>query len=255
MSGSGVRESLLGSSNDHHGREEKPSLICAPSVDADDDTLKGGLSIPMTAAFIVAEIAGSGILALPNALAGTRWTGIGLIIVLGLLAIYCGVMLGKCWNIVRERPDVPKKIRDPYPLLGYHAFGRAGKYVVEVCILLTLIGSSVVYLILSAKQISSILNVSIGSFDNPDSEFRIWIVICGVVLIPCTWFATPKEFWLIAYGATLCSIASCFLIIVRSSMLIYNEGLADSTSRRFFHVLWNNCICIWRWCDVAHLAS
>jgi len=63
-------------------------------VDADDDTIQGGLSIPMTAAFIIAEIAGSGILALPNALAGTQWTGIGLLIVLGLLVIYCGVMLG-----------------------------------------------------------------------------------------------------------------------------------------------------------------
>ena len=128
----------------------------------------------------------------------------------------------------RAKQEIPTHARDPYPLIGYHSYGNTGKYLVEVCILLTLIGSSVVYLILSAKQISTVLDVSIGSFSE-HTEFRIWILICGGFLIPCTWFASPKEMWLVAYGATLCSFSACCLIIVQSALLIQKFGFADDS--------------------------
>lgn len=215
---------------EHNGTEETPWYLCAPEVDAEDPgvVVPGGLSICKAAIFIMAQMAGSGILALPNALAGTGWTGIGLLMVLGLLALYCGTILGKCWNLVRAKHEIPTHARDPYPLIGYHSFGKSGKYLVEVCILLTLIGSSVVYLILSAKQISTVLDVKIGSFSE-HTEFRIWILICGGFLIPCTWFASPKEMWLVAYGATLCSFSACCLIIVQSALLIQKYGFADDS--------------------------
>ena len=211
----------------HNGTVETPWYLCAPELEAGDSgiVVPGGLSICKAAVFIVAQMAGSGILALSNALAGTGWTGVGLLVTLGLLALYCGTILGKCWNIVRAKHEIPKHARDPYPLIGYHSCGKAGKYLVEVCIFLTLVGSSVVYLILSAKQISTVLDVTIGSF-SPHTEFRIWILICGAFLIPCTWFASPKEMWLVAYGATLCSLSACCLIIVQSALLIHQHGIA-----------------------------
>eukprot|EP00111_Clytia_hemisphaerica_P021375 TCONS_00062924-protein len=226
-------ESISSKEETVEGEVESPCFLCGTTVNKNDDELgevmPGGMSIFKTAVFIVAEIAGSGILALPNALAGTSWTGIGLLVVLGLLALYCATLLGDCWNIIKRKHDVPRNIRDPYPLIGIHAAGKFGKYAVELCIFFTLVGSSVVYILLSAKQISSILNVSIGEFDDPKTEFRFWILICGAVLIPCTWFASPKEMWFIAYGATVCTFAACVLIIIRSTMHLYNYGMADES--------------------------
>ena len=191
----------------------------------------GGLSIGKCAMFIIAQMAGSGILALPKAISGVGWTGFFLLIFFGGLACYCGVILGKCWVIIRKNHEIPGHVRDPYPLIGYYALGKTGKYLVEFCVVVTLLGASVVFLLLSAKEVSTILDVKIGEFDTPKTEFRVWLLVIGAILIPCTWFASPKEMWLFAYGASLCTVVACVLITIRASMQIYNDGAAPETER------------------------
>eukprot|EP00111_Clytia_hemisphaerica_P022789 TCONS_00067086-protein len=192
----------------------------------------GGLSVIKCAIFIIAQMAGSGILALPDAVSGTGWTGIFLIAALGSLACYCGTMLGKCWVIIRRDNNIPGHVRDPYPLIGYYAGGKKGKYVVEFCVMITLLGASVVFLLLSAREVSSILDVSIGSFNTQKTEFRIWLLVIGGILIPCTWFASPKEMWLFAYGASLCTIIACWMIVIRACMQIARDGIAPASARK-----------------------
>jgi len=192
---------------------------------------QGGMSVTKCAVFIVAQMAGSGILALPDAISGTGWTGIFLLVALGILACYCGVMLGKCWVLVRQNHRVTGHIRDPYPLIGYYALGKKGKYLVECCVLITLFGASVVFLLLAAREVSSILDVSLGTFNTHKTEFRIWLLVIGGILVPCTWFASPKEMWLFAYGASACTVIACLFIVIRACMRIANYGVAPPTSR------------------------
>ena len=58
------------------------------------------------------------------------WIGL-IVLVLSCIAIgWCGVLLGKCWLMLEERfPEYQDHCRDPYPSIGYEAFGKPGKYV------------------------------------------------------------------------------------------------------------------------------
>ena len=215
--------------------EKQPLLQTNSSIENTEsgyiDFNPGGLSVGKCAVFIIAQMAGSGILALPKAITGVGWTGIFLLFVFAALACYCGIILGKCWVIVRKNHEIPGHIRDPYPLIGYYALGKKGKYLVEFCVVVTLLGASVVFLLLSAKEVSTILNVKIGSFDTPKTEFRIWLLVIGAILIPCTWFSSPKEMWLFAYGASLCTVVACVMIVIRACMVLYNDGVIAASQR------------------------
>ena len=103
-----------------------------------------GLTAFTAAVFIVGEMAGSGVLALPNAVANAGWIGIILICLLGILSGICGIALGKCWLILRrDFREYQGHVR--YPALGFHSYGRLGKYAVVICINATLIGKSIIY--------------------------------------------------------------------------------------------------------------
>ena len=93
-------------------------------------------------------MAGSGVLALPNAMIGTGkvyslqtncllrnpqprtkfslgWAGLALIILFTVNACFSGTRLGLCWVMLRERYEVFRsgEVRDPYPSIGEKAAG------------------------------------------------------------------------------------------------------------------------------------
>ena len=103
--------------------------------------LTGGLTAFTAALFIVGEMAGSGVLALPNAVANTGWIGVALIVVLGMLSGTCGIVLSRSWLILRrDFREYQEHVRYPYPALGFHTYGKIGKFFVQICINATLIG-------------------------------------------------------------------------------------------------------------------
>lgn len=103
--------------------------------------LQKGLTVFTAAVFIIGEMAGSGVLALPAAIVGAGWTGFGLLVVCCFASGYCGTVLGRSWAILRERHDEYKgHVRYPYPAIGEKAYGRWASITVTVCINITLIG-------------------------------------------------------------------------------------------------------------------
>ena len=104
--------------------------------------LVNGLTTFTAALFIVGEMAGgAGILALPEAVTNTGWTGVILIIVMGILSCTCGIVLSRSWLILRrDFPECREHVRYPYPAVGFHTYGKTGKYVVQFCINVTLVG-------------------------------------------------------------------------------------------------------------------
>ena len=121
---------------------------------ADDDNLQhhddldepngdgfDGLTVFTAAVFIIGEMAGSGVLALPAAIVGAGWTGFGLLVLCCFASGYCGTVLGRSWAILRERHDKYKgHVRYPYPAIGEEAYGRWASLAVTICINITLIG-------------------------------------------------------------------------------------------------------------------
>lgn len=103
--------------------------------------LQKGLTVFTAAVFIIGEMAGSGILALPAAIVGSGWTGFALLVLCCFASGYCGTVLGRSWSILRERHDEYKgHVRYPYPAIGEKAYGRWASIAVSVCINITLIG-------------------------------------------------------------------------------------------------------------------
>ena len=123
-----------------------------------------GLGVITAAIFLAGEMAGSGVLALPNAIAGTGktllgrfrtdqtllfchiknkrirryldfrlylvsgWGGIVLIFMFTVNACFSGTRLGLCWVMLEERYDeFRREIRDPYPSIGEKAVGAWGR--------------------------------------------------------------------------------------------------------------------------------
>lgn len=104
--------------------------------------LQKGLTVFTAAVFIIGEMAGSGILALPAAIVGAGWTGFALLVLCCFASGYCGTVLGRSWAILRDRHDEYKgHVRYPYPAIGEKAYGRWASVAVTVCINITLIGS------------------------------------------------------------------------------------------------------------------
>lgn len=197
-----------------------------------------GLTVAKCAVFIVAQVAGSGILALPNAISGTGWIGVCVLTTMCIMALYCGVMLGQCWLLIRDKVD-EEHVRNPYPLIGQFAAGSMGKYLVEFCVIAGLFGSSVVYLLLSSQQVSSLVTLEFGSavdswnpFHSSEGQFRMWVLICGSTLIPLTWFSSPKEMWLVPCFSSLCIIVASTIIVTRTSLSIMRYGVAAVSARK-----------------------
>ena len=131
---------------------EEDNVIDAEGDDDDDDVEKGqtqqassGLTIFTASVFVIGEMAGSGVLALPAAVSGAGWTGI-VMLVLGCVASgYCGMVLGISWATLRKRhAEYRGHVRYPYPAIGEKAYGKWAAWAVTVCINITLIGELVV---------------------------------------------------------------------------------------------------------------
>ena len=107
-----------------------------------------GISLLTASIFIVGEIAGAGLLAMPAALKSTGWyLGTILLVVVGAGSAVCGVLLSECWNHI-ERGDeslAKTKTRNPYSVIGYQAYGRWGSNVTIISLILTLFGGQFIY--------------------------------------------------------------------------------------------------------------
>lgn len=179
-----------------------------------------GLTIWTTAVFIVGEIAGSGVLALPKAVDDSGWIGIILIILCCFLSAYTGSILGKSWIILQERfPDeCGGHVPDPYPLIGEKAFGKFGRYLVSFSINFTLFGVSTVFLLLASENVQALIDDL-----HKDVSFCYWLMILAAILTPVVWLGTPKDFWPIAVGATIATSIACIILTI-------NVGIDSKTS-------------------------
>jgi vesicular inhibitory amino acid transporter len=170
----------------------------------------GGLGVITAAIFLAGEMAGSGVLALPNAMVGTGWFGLVLILLFTMNAGFSGTRLGLCWIMLEERyEEFRGEVRDPYPAIAEKAVGRWGRIASLVAISLTLYGGGCVFIVLIAQLLGSL--ASAAGFQ---LSLCVWMVIVAAGLTPLTWMGTPKDFWPIAVGALITTCIACILVIV-----------------------------------------
>ncbi|XP_076079469.1 uncharacterized protein LOC143049688 isoform X1 [Mytilus galloprovincialis] len=171
-----------------------------------------GLTVWTTSVFIVGNIAGGGVLALPKAVEDTGWIGFILIIVFGIFSTYTATLIGESWVIIQERyPKYRSHVPDPYPVIGEIAYGRKGRNLVNVVMNIYNYGSAVVYMVLAAGNIETLLEKV-----TEDISLCYWLIILAGVLAPLICLGTPKDFWPIGVGATFTTGIACILIIIQS---------------------------------------
>ncbi|KAJ8315272.1 hypothetical protein KUTeg_007422 [Tegillarca granosa] len=161
-----------------------------------------GLTIWTTAVFIVGEIAGSGVLALPKAVDDSGKNELyNINLAISVKGHECG-------------GHVP----DPYPLIGEKAFGKFGRYLVSFSINFTLFGVSTVFLLLASENVQALIDDL-----HKDVSFCYWLMILAAILTPVVWLGTPKDFWPIAVGATIATSIACIILTI-------NVGIDSKTS-------------------------
>lgn len=191
------------------GREDEDAII--PDADRNRPVVDAakGLGALTTGIFIVGEMAGTGVLALPRAIVDAGWVGLPLIIIAAIMSSYTGVVLGRCWTIIKDR--FPEKYaghtRYPYPAIGFEAYGKVGSYVVTFCVNATLFGVSTVFLLLAASNMELLVGKGFS--------FCYWLPIIAAFLIPLTWLGTPKDFWPVAIAAMAATSIACFLLFIQ----------------------------------------
>ncbi|CAD5122452.1 DgyrCDS10876 [Dimorphilus gyrociliatus] len=101
-----------------------------------------GLSLPLTAFFIIGDIAGSGMLALPKAFDNAGFIGPVLLLLGALSSGYNGIRLGQCWMIIKRRyPNLGEHIRNPYATIGEKAFGSKMALIGIIAAMATIIAT------------------------------------------------------------------------------------------------------------------
>jgi len=194
------------------GNPEKLEL--APIGQAQQQVVKHGLGVLTAAIFLAGEMAGSGVLALPYAILGTGWTGLFLIVLFTVNSLFTGTRLGLCWTMLEDRyEEFRGQVRDPYPAIGDKAVGRWGRIVSLVAISFTLYGGGCVFIVLIAQLFGSLMSAA-----GVHLSLCVWMLIVAAVLTPLTWLGTPKDFWQMAVGALVTTVAACVLIIVNVVM-------------------------------------
>ena len=72
------------------------------------------------------------------------------------------------------------------------------------------------FLILASQNLHKLItsHVKISWFEGGDNSLRMWLLVCAAILLPCSWLGTPKEFWVIAIGASSATALACLLICI-----------------------------------------
>uniref|UniRef100_A0A7E4VHV6 Aa_trans domain-containing protein n=1 Tax=Panagrellus redivivus TaxID=6233 RepID=A0A7E4VHV6_PANRE len=176
----------------------------------------GGLGWFITGLFIIGDLAGGGLVAVPTAMIQLNfYPGLVILFIMNVVTLLTGVTLGLCWNILlRFWPKYRSHCRKPYPEIANMALGPKWKMIVSIIIDLTQFGIAVVYLLLSAKNIHD----AIKSFSSFEISFCWVILILAVCLLPIMFLKSPQDFWAAVVVAMVTTATAVVLILVGSIM-------------------------------------
>jgi solute carrier family 32 (vesicular inhibitory amino acid transporter) len=169
-----------------------------------------GLTIFTAAIFIIGEMSGTGVLSLPISIDQSGWTGLAMVLICCVLSGYCGFRLSSCWTMLLEKnEELREGVRDPFPVIAYEAAGKLGRRIVEVAVYIQLFGVSVIFLLIAAANIHSLLS-------NIVIQFCDWTIIIAILMCPVSMLGTPKDFWPIAVGAAIFTAIACLFIFIQT---------------------------------------
>uniref|UniRef100_A0A1I7X818 Aa_trans domain-containing protein n=1 Tax=Heterorhabditis bacteriophora TaxID=37862 RepID=A0A1I7X818_HETBA len=177
----------------------------------------------MAAVFIVGDMAGGGMIALPNAVVNTGKLnsktpgtsglipGLILISLCALCSGYTGMQLADNWTMLQERWKTYREhCRKPYGEMAFRAHGVAMRSFVAFMVCLTQFGFATVLILLAAKNLAILLNFFFALKIN----YCYLIIVVGLIIWPATMLKSPMHFWQVAVFSALSSSLAVFLLIM-----------------------------------------
>ncbi|ORY46342.1 hypothetical protein BCR33DRAFT_783519 [Rhizoclosmatium globosum] len=201
-------------------RPESPSLSDAASdhtfeIEEPSHGHKGN-TVAEAIYHIICVIAGSGVLQLPYALNQSGWIGVGLIVFSAFSNQYAGGLLIKCLY-ANSRGSSGRRLTG-FSAVGYEAYGKPGKILVELFTDAMLLGVPIVYFILTGMNLEFLF----GTF-----SMKVWMVLSAfLIMIPFLMYKTLKEIAIFsAFGvfATLVVIGTVIVSSIHDMPINYDK--------------------------------
>ncbi|WKY08811.1 hypothetical protein Q1695_001750 [Nippostrongylus brasiliensis] len=175
-----------------------------------------GIGWFIVAVFLVDDVAGGGIVAIPTAMVQTEfYLGFLMFLVMLCVTMYTAYVLGLSWNILLNTyPEYRVHCRNPYPEIAFRAMGDKAKKLVSINNDITQFGVSVVFLLLSSKNIHD----TVKTFTDTELSYCYVVLIVAVCLLPVTFLKSPQDFWWAVVVAMATSAAGIVLIFVGTAL-------------------------------------
>ncbi|KAL3096652.1 hypothetical protein niasHS_004381 [Heterodera schachtii] len=176
-----------------------------------------GLGWVTAALFIVADIAGGGVVAIPVALLNSGlFMGSIAMFSICLTFFYTAHLIGKNWvTMCTKWPEVYGKVhcRKPYPEMAYRAMGQHAKSFTSAILNIMNFGISTVYLLLAARILSELLSSMFPNVVQHQISLCSMMPILALLLLPVTFLKSPQDFWLAVVTAMVTTTLSVLLIV------------------------------------------
>ncbi|VDN01574.1 unnamed protein product [Thelazia callipaeda] len=165
----------------------------------------------MASLFIVGDLIGGGIVAMPVSFSDTGFT-VGAIFIILICVIFTitGWLLADTWEIMRKRwPEYKKHCRTPYSEMARRCMNDTAVVVTKITVHSTLFGATVVYILLSSKIFQNFM----AYFDLKVGFCWLPIVVTASVL-PATFLKSPSDYWWTVVLGVVFTVACVLLILV-----------------------------------------
>ncbi|CAD6188105.1 unnamed protein product [Caenorhabditis auriculariae] len=197
------------------GLKPSDSSASGPRHDGKSHVNHKGLHWLMAAVFVVGDMAGGGVLALPNALVSTGLAvGIGIISVCSVATAYTGLQLSFNWKMMQERwSEYREECRRPYGEMAFRAVGPKMRTAVTVAMCATQFGFATVLVLLASKNVSILLHF----FFSIDISMCYVILLVALLIWPATMLKSPMHFWQVALFSAGSSTFFVILLLIGMS--------------------------------------
>lgn len=194
------------------------------SFELQEGPQRGGLTTVTAIFFVVGNILGAGLVAIPYAAKLASWLNFPLLILIPVTCGICGVFLAKSVSIAVTggNNSQSETSREPYPQLAREAVGDKCRSFVVVVLYCAQVSACLVFLLLSGEILSKLIPIGFANMSS-HNVLRIWVSISVVVLMPFNLLGSPKDFWGIALAASTTSMITSTLMLVCLGIINYND--------------------------------
>ncbi|KAH7689477.1 solute carrier family 36 (proton-coupled amino acid transporter) protein [Dioscorea alata] len=198
----------------------EPLLAVAPA-----SRRVGSATWAQTLGNIVVSVVGTGMLGLPYAfrIAGSLGVAIA-----GLTTLYCMILLIECREKLEE---INGSVHiQSYGDLGAEAFGRTGRYLTELLVLVAQAGGAVAYLIFIGQNLSSLLNDTSKHPISPVIFIFLLLLPLEIALSFIRSLSTLAPFSALADACNILAMA----IVIKEDFQLFNSF----STRKAFGEVW-----------------